>query len=189
MKYLGNVVNAYKIIANDYLKPGMTVIDATCGNGNDALFLKQKITHSGRLYAIDIQNDAIESTRALLKTNGYDEDENLVLKQCSHETFDFLKSEEVDFIIYNLGYLPKGDKSIVTHFDTTLKSLNSAMYHLKHGGLIFILCYRGHEEGAEEFIHMNSFLANLSQSEFDVLKMAFTNQKNTPPLMWIVERK
>lgn len=190
MKYLGNVVNTYKILAKDYLKPGMTAIDATCGNGNDSLFLKQCITKSGKLYALDIQKEAIEQTRNLLSLNGYEESECLIIKQCSHEVFDFLEpDEQVDLVIYNLGYLPKGDKKMTTHFETTLKSINSAMTCIKQGGLIFILCYRGHAEGEEEFHHIESFLTQQSQREFDVLKMAFINQQNKPPVMWIVERK
>ena len=190
MKYLGNVVNAYKIIAKEYLKPGMTVIDATCGNGNDSLFLKQQISDSGRLYAIDIQREAVEQTRSLLSSNGYEESDRLIIKQCSHEIFDFLGSDEqIDLVIYNLGYLPKGDKKMTTHFETTLKSISSAMTCIKPGGLIFILCYRGHVEGEEEFHHIDSFLTQLPQRKFDVLKMAFTNQQNKPPVMWIIEKK
>ncbi|GAU76985.1 class I SAM-dependent methyltransferase [Fusibacter sp. 3D3] len=190
MKYLGNVVNAYKIILRDYIKSGMTIVDATCGNGNDALFLKQSITETGRLYAIDIQREAIESTRRVLESNGYTESDTLILKQCSHENFYFLESgEQVDLVIYNLGYLPKGDKKITTHFESTLKSLVSALQCIKCGGLILILCYRGHEQGELEFRHIEPFLAELPQGEFDVLKMAFINQLNKPPVMWIVEKK
>lgn len=190
MKYLGNVVNAYKVIARDFIKPQMTLVDATCGNGNDTLFLMKCLSNSGKLYAVDVQLEAIESTRMLMAQNGYQEGEHLILKHCSHECFDFLEADErVDFVVYNLGYLPKGDKGITTTVRTTLSSLASALERLKSGGLVIVLSYRGHEAGEEEAVHLEIFLSKLSQSLYDVCKLDFVNQKNTPPVMWIVEKK
>lgn len=47
------------------------VVDATCGNGNDTLAMLKLVTDEsdscgGCVYAMDIQEDAIESTSSLL---------------------------------------------------------------------------------------------------------------------------
>ena len=52
------------------LKPGDHAIDATCGNGKDTLTLAELLfSHSleGTLIGMDIQAEAIERTRALLR--------------------------------------------------------------------------------------------------------------------------
>ena len=54
------------------------VIDATCGNGNDTLFLAQHVT-SGRVHAFDIQETAILNTQQ--KTKDFD---NVTLHHASH---------------------------------------------------------------------------------------------------------
>ncbi len=190
MKYLGNVVNAYKVIAKDYIKPGMTVVDATCGNGNDTLFLKSILNDTGKLYALDIQIEAVLRTKKLLNEHGYNEDETLSIMNRSHENFDFIPDGECfDFVVYNLGYLPKGDKTITTQYKTTLMSLNSALSKLNSGGLVVVLCYRGHESGAEEAKYLEDYLSSLEQKAFDVCQLDFINQKNAPPIMWIIEKK
>ncbi len=37
------------------IREGMTVVDATCGNGNDAQWLAERIGPQGHLFAFDIQ--------------------------------------------------------------------------------------------------------------------------------------
>ena len=56
-------------IVRPYVTPDSTVIDATCGNGHDTLALAQM--NPAKLYAFDIQEDAIRTTTALLEANGY----------------------------------------------------------------------------------------------------------------------
>lgn len=185
MKYLGNVVNAFKILAGSYLKKGMSVLDATCGNGNDSLFLKELIGEEGMLYALDIQEEAIVRTKAILSSRA-----NVKIIKQSHEMLkNLFKEEELDAIVYNLGYLPKGDKAITTRYDSTIESISQALSIIKKGGLIFVLSYRGHLEGELEFQKLSSYLKNISQSEYDIAYIEFINQQNSPPVMWVIERK
>ena len=53
----------------EWIIPGDIVIDATCGNGNDTLFLANcaLTSTSGTVYAIDIQSEAIANTRARIE--------------------------------------------------------------------------------------------------------------------------
>ena len=48
------------------IRPGMTCVDATAGRGRDAELLCRLIGEGGRLYAFDIQEEAIASTRERL---------------------------------------------------------------------------------------------------------------------------
>jgi len=52
------------------VRKGDTVVDATCGNGNDTLALLKMVADEkgqGRVYGMDIQDSAIESTSTFLK--------------------------------------------------------------------------------------------------------------------------
>ena len=48
----------------EYISEGDCCIDATAGNGNDTEFLCQRVGKTGKVYAFDIQKEAMEHTRA-----------------------------------------------------------------------------------------------------------------------------
>ena len=50
-----------------YIKPGDTVIDATCGTGKDTVVLARAVGDEGSVYAFDIQKSAHLLTEARLK--------------------------------------------------------------------------------------------------------------------------
>ena len=117
------------------LKPGSIVCDATCGNGQDSAILASLSLDatSGKLFCIDIQPQAIESTKFFLNTQ--------ISKNLLSNVFFFCQSHETfppniplcDLIVYNLGYLPRGSKLLTTMVATTLKSLKNALNLLKIG--------------------------------------------------------
>ncbi|MBS0620151.1 MAG: class I SAM-dependent methyltransferase [Verrucomicrobia bacterium] len=130
------------------LKPGDWAIDATCGNGKDTLVLAQTL-QGGGLIGIDLQEIALSHTRKRLENSPINTEVHLFCQ--SHESFPPLASNHpIRLIVYNLGYLPGGDKSITTLTDSTLTSLESALKILMPGGCISLLCYPGHREGALE---------------------------------------
>ena len=53
----------------EHLHEGEVAADFTMGNGNDTLFLSKTVGESGRVYAFDIQEDALISTEKFLKEN------------------------------------------------------------------------------------------------------------------------
>ncbi len=127
-----------KIIC-EHLKNNSIAIDATCGNGNDTLFLTSLIDR-GKIYAFDIQEIAIERTKNKIKAD------NVTLILDSHENIKkYVRA--TDLIIYNLGYLPNHDKKITTNYQSTLKSIAAGLDILKIGGLILVVVYTGHQEG------------------------------------------
>lgn len=160
------------------------IIDATCGNGKDSLFLASLLT-SGRLFCYDIQNQAIENTKKLFLEKNLKIDSITMLEK-SHENFSEIPpSFPIKLITYNLGYLPGGDKSITTQASSTLKSLNQAINIVIPSGAISITCY-SHKEGEQEKEAIYSFISELDKKKFNVTVHSWL-KKNAPSLVWIVK--
>jgi methylase of polypeptide subunit release factors len=185
-------------VAHEYwrhlLNPGDSVIDATCGNRYDTLFLAKTVINSnknGNLIAIDIQSQAIENTRKLLKENFAEELwNNISFYQQCHSTFPAqLIKESVALIVYNLGYLPGNNKSLTSMPSTTLKSLNSALLLIKPGGAISITCYPGHEAGRYEEEAVLHFGKSLDPLIWSCCHHQWSNRQNAPSLFLIQRGK
>ena len=138
-------------LLGEALREGDLAIDATAGNGHDVAFLAEQVGNSGKVYAFDLQKEAIEASAKLLAEK---ELENVELHQCGHERMEeALPSEifgQVTGVTFNLGYLPGGDKSVVTQTATTRMALRLSMDLLRPGGLLVVVAYRGHPGGPEE---------------------------------------
>ena len=48
------------------LAPGGRAVDATLGNGHDALWLCDLVGETGRVYGFDVQQEAVERSRTRL---------------------------------------------------------------------------------------------------------------------------
>jgi SAM-dependent methyltransferase len=139
----------------DHLRPSDCVIDATCGNGKDTAILA-RLVPEGHIYTIDIQQDALKKAQSFVSCKNV-----TFLHQC-HSHLPNIQG--VKLIVYNLGYLPGGDKRITSQVETTLASLNRALDILPLGGALSIICYPGHPEGAREQEAVQKWSENLSQS-------------------------
>lgn len=171
---------------NNHVKEGHVVLDCTVGNGNDTILLSELVGNCGRVYGFDIQLKAINNTRELLKSQGLDSRVHLI--NDDHENIDLYINEDLDFIIYNLGYLPGGDKSIKTNSITTINSLNKSLRLMRENAILLITVYTGHEGGLEEKKAIENLLSSLNQKEFNVIKHEFINQINYPPILYGVEK-
>lgn len=177
-------------LAHDYWKrwiqPGDTVIDATCGNGHDTLALAQLINGTGQVFGYDIQPIAIEKTRHLLQATLTPAQLKTITLHCmSHECFMELSAKA---IIYNLGYLPGGEKTVTTKVSSTLKSLQAACNIVCPGGFISVMLYPGHSEGANEEKEILAFAANLSSQEWSVLHHSWLNRQKAPSLLLLIKK-
>ncbi len=185
---LNSATQIQRLLLEPFLFEGMTAVDCTAGNGNDTLFLAEKAGPEGKVYGFDIQASAIEATRARLEASKHVAcDITLILK--GHEHLSEEISEAVDVIVYNLGYLPRHDKSITTMTLSTLESVKQAMDLIKQGGIITITAYPGHSEGERESDALVNFLKTIDQSKFNISKSEFINQANTPPVLFIIEKR
>lgn len=186
----GKIIENVTILSNwmlpQIIKKDMRCIDATVGNGHDTLFLSERIGANGFVYGFDVQSVAVESTLKRLEESPH---QNYKIICDGHEKMADYVEEAVDFIFFNLGYLPRADKMIKTNKVTTLKAIEAAMSLLKCHGILWVVVYPGHEEGQEESLVLEDFFKQLDQKSFSVLKMAFMNQKNNPPYIWAIEKK
>ena len=172
-------------MAHDFLAQVITqediVIDATMGNGHDTLFLAKL---AKQVYAFDIQEQALEKTSQRLQEAGLTNAE-LILQ--GHETVDqFVR--EVKAAIFNLGYLPSADKSIITQPQTTIEALDKLCHMLVKGGRIAIMIYYGHEGGDIERDAVMDFVSQLPQQEYTATIYRTLNQINNPPFLVMIEK-
>jgi len=131
------------------LSPGDTAIDATAGNGHDTVFLAKLVGDTGLIFAFDVQEQAIASTRERLAQEGLLERVKLV--HGSHAALHaYAAPGSVAAVMFNLGYLPGGDHTVITRTAETLQALGEALHALKPGGVLTIVCYPGHEGGDQE---------------------------------------
>ena len=54
-----NLTELHKHFILEHLREGEVAADFTMGNGNDTLFLSKTVGESGRVYAFDIQEEAL----------------------------------------------------------------------------------------------------------------------------------
>ncbi len=169
------------------VQKGAVVIDATCGHGKDTLRLCQLALSNnlGRVYAFDVQEEAILSTQKYLQLHLPDTYlERLCLQQRSHATFPAqILPESVCLIVYNLGYLPGSNKSYTTVVDSTLQSVQNALPLIKIGGLICITCYPGHNAGKEEQAALLKFTTTLCPKTWNCTHQTFINRQAAPSLL------
>lgn len=174
---------------SNHLKIGDIVVDATCGNGHDTLFLSKTVLSSteGKVYGLDIQNDSIKATASRLEEALPKEFYvRTSLQQSCHSSFPTeIKRESVSLIAYNLGYLPGGDKTCTTLLDTTLQSLEAAQQLLRDGGMISVTCYPGHTEGEEEEGGVLRWAASLDSRNWSCCYHKWVNRFRSPSLLLI----
>lgn len=172
------------------VKDGDIAIDATVGNGHDTELLAKLVGPNGKVYGFDIQPQAIESTSARLKENNLYERVKLLLK--SHAELSAVvpntKQEKIKAAIFNLGYLPGGDKSIVTTPDSTIHAVKQLLDIMASGGVIVLVVYHGHPEGQMERDHLLQFVRTIDQKHAHVLQYQFLNQINHAPFVIAIEK-
>lgn len=181
-----NAVEISKKICELKLKDGDTAVDCTMGNGNDTAFLCSLVGESGKVYAFDIQESAFINTRKKLMELNLLERAELILD--GHQNIDKYVNENVKLIIFNLGYLPKGNHEITTKKETTIEAVKKCLNILELNGIILLVVYYGHENGKGEKAALEDFTSGLNQKEYNVVKISFANQINNPPQLICIER-
>ena len=165
-------------IVKKYTPIGGVAVDATAGRGYDTAFLCDVVGENGKVYAFDIQESAINSTRALLDSQG--KKATLILD--SHANMGEYVEENVDVILFNLGYLPHGDHSIYTHFESTKTAILKGLDLLKSGGVMCVTIYYGGDSGYEEKDALLPWLKTLDSDKYQVLATFFHNWRGEPPI-------
>ncbi|MCM3712132.1 class I SAM-dependent methyltransferase [Sporosarcina luteola] len=182
---LHRVLPFSKRLISETVLPGETVVDATAGNGNDTLFLAELVGEEGRVFAIDIQQAALEATANRL--DKLNDRVSLILD--SHENVDTYVKKPIGGAMFNLGYLPYSeDLSIITKPDSTIEAVNKLLGMLKKGGIITISVYDGHEGGKEERDALLDYVKSLHQADVHVVRYELLNQRKNPPFLIAIEK-
>lgn len=169
------------------LAPDDWAIDATVGQGYDTSFLCQQLPQ-GKIFAFDIQKEAIAIAQKRVSASTG----QIEWIEDSHAHFNAHLPNcqgKIAAIMYNLGYLPGGDKNITTQVTSTLESLAQALHLLKAGGLITLMVYPGHPEGQREKEALLSYCRTLDQSKVDVYSYQAINQQHHPAFLLVLQKK
>ncbi|RBP45587.1 tRNA (mnm(5)s(2)U34)-methyltransferase [Garciella nitratireducens] len=183
----GSITDLSKFFINQVIEPGDYVIDATAGNGYDTLFLANLIVDKGKVFSFDIQKQAIENTKKLLSKKGIMHRVNLY-----HTNHIYIKKyvhNKIKAAMFNLGYLPGSDHSIMTRGESTIIALKQVLELLLPGGIVSICLYYGHPEGKEELKEVFSFIKTLDYKIYNVLKIDYYNKIHNPPILIIIEKR
>jgi len=170
-----------KIIIN-----GDTVIDATAGNGHDTAFLAGLAGEDGRVYSFDIQDMAIENTKRRVEKLGLANRVSLI--HDGHQNMDKYVKEAVRAVVFNLGYLPKGDHDIHTEGNTTVEAIEKAMELIVPGGVVILVVYYGGDSGFNEKEYVLDYIKTIDSTKFAVMQTEFVNQPNCPPILVCIEK-
>ena len=171
--------------------PDTVAVDATLGNGHDTYFLAKLASGTGHVYGFDIQDQALQATKERLAKENLS-DRVTLIHRGHEEVKDFIPQSakgKVTAAIFNLGYLPGGDKSIVTKPETTISAIEQLLELLAVEGIIVLVIYHGHEEGAIERDKLLQYVKELDQEKAHVLRYQFENQKNNAPFIIAIEKR
>lgn len=180
-----DLISLEKYFLSLHIFKGCTAVDFTMGNGNDTLFLSMSAGEDGRVYGFDIQIKALENTKLLLESNNAPDNYTLVL--ASHEKANEFISGGIDAGIFNLGYLPGGDKNITTLRDTTLQAVSNAVDMLNPGGGLLVAVYPGHPEGRIEGNMLEDFFEKYNRGTICASKFEIINSPGSP-FFFLIEK-
>lgn len=186
MEVIKNSLAQSHEIVKKIVLPGDIVVDATAGNGNDTLFLAELAGADGKVYAFDIQEQAINKVRRKLNDSGLGD--RVVLIHDGHENMDLYVKEKLKAVMFNLGYLPGGDHKLGTKAGTTIEAVKKAMDLIAVNGVISIVVYYGGDSGFEEKEQFLEFIKGIDCRYFTVMKTEFVNQINCPPILVCIEK-
>lgn len=170
-----------------FLLPGDTVVDATMGNGHDTLMLCQLVGENGFVHAFDVQPQAVENTQKRLDEAGVSAWAHLHLS--GHEHMAEFVTGPVQAIMFNLGWLPGGDKHITTLWKTTQTAVAAALKLLAIGGVCIICVYPGHEAGDYEREQLGQYLSHIRPQDFNIVHHKFINAGPGAPECYILQKQ
>ncbi|MEB3750078.1 tRNA (mnm(5)s(2)U34)-methyltransferase [Geobacillus icigianus] len=188
---LMNILPFARFLLNQAIQEGDIAIDATVGNGHDTVYLAQRVGDSGHVFGFDIQREAIAAAAARLAEHGLRE--RVTLLERSHsELLVALPADvhgRIAGAVFNLGYLPGGDKQIVTQPESTIAAVRQLLSVMRRGGVIVLVVYHGHPEGKRERDALLDYVRSLDQRRVHALKYEFINRQNDPPFLLALEKR
>ena len=174
-----NTLGLVHAFLRQHVKAGAFCIDATAGKGRDTALLCRLAGPSGRVLAFDIQQEAVDQTRALLAREGLTAE--VVLD--SHANMErYARPESVDCVVFNFGRLPGGDPHIFTRAPSSVAAIGAGLRLLRPGGVMAIALYYGGENGYEERDAVLEYLKTVDDRAYTVLCCDWANRRGEPPM-------
>jgi hypothetical protein len=184
--FLRGPVPLVHLLVRQFVRCGDQVVDATCGNGKDTLLLAELVGDNGHVWAFDIQAEALARAHQRLREAGLAD--RVTLLDQSHEALAIQVPSPVTTIVFNLGWLPGGDRSVVTEQTSTLPALHASLELLQAGGLLLITCYPGHQQGAVETDAVLHWSSGLDARLFHVWRMGQQNVSSSAPFCLLIQK-
>ncbi|MDR7865304.1 MAG: class I SAM-dependent methyltransferase [Sporomusaceae bacterium] len=181
---IANALTMARHLLQDRLATARTVVDATAGNGHDTLFLAANSPADALVWAFDLQPEALEATGRRLAEHGL-AGKCRLLCACHSRVAEHVDGP-IDVAMFNLGYRPGGDHCFTTGVETTVAALGAITRLLAPGGIVTIVAYPGHDAGEKENTAVAEFLATLPQADFTAAAWRMLNQRNRPPILYII---
>jgi predicted methyltransferase len=168
------------------LEPGDMAVDATIGNGHDTAFLAERVGPAGRVVGFDVQASALAETARRLRQAGLEDRVELVRR--GHEEMaawfaEFAPRARPRAVMFNLGYQPGADRSVITRPETTVAALNAALQWTAPGGVITVVVYPGHEGGQAEADAVLEWARIVPGHRAAVATYRFLNPRRPAPLL------
>ena len=91
-------------------------------------------------------------------------------------------------VMFNLGYLPKGDHNIGTKAETTIAAIEKSMELLCKEGVVMLVIYYGGDSGFDEKDAVMEYFKTLDCKKYTVLVHDFVNQVNCPPIAVCIQK-
>ncbi|WNB73880.1 class I SAM-dependent methyltransferase [Methylomonas koyamae] len=186
-----SLVNAAQLAVKSCLRPGDVAVDATLGNGYDTVFLAESVGPAGHVYGFDVQHRALVSSYQKLLAN--DLQRRVTLRLASHADMLEVLPEQVQgkvaAVMFNLGYLPGADKTVMTRADSTLRALAAACQVLAESGVITVLAYPGHAGGDEETERLAEWMCSIDPSQFKTELLLSQFDKPGAPRLFILRKR
>ena len=187
MLYNSNSLDFAHYFIEENVRPGDIIVDATAGNGLDTLFLCHLVGETGRVFAFDIQPQAIEATKQRLEEVGMADRATLILD--SHANIDaYVPRGEISAVVFNFGYLPGGDHSIGTRAESSIMAIEKSLSSLKSHGIVSLCIYYGGDSGFEEKDALLNYLKTVDHKTYTVLLQEFFNRPNCPPIVVNIQK-
>lgn len=156
-------------------------MDATAGNGNDTQVLCELVGETGKVFAFDIQEMAVNNTKERLSKAGLSARAE-VLQESHVNMGKYAEEGTVSCITFNFGYLPGGDHNLATKKDTSISAVYEGLRLLKKGGIMSLCIYSGGDSGFEEKDAILTELKKLDGKKYLVIASEYYNRPNNPPM-------
>ena len=185
----GIVTQARKAVKR-HLEPGDVAVDATVGAGFDTLFMARQVGESGQVYGFDVQDEALDKARWRFAEEGVAE--RVTLFRRGHEDMAASLPPElhgqVKALMFNLGWLPGGDETITTRFETSRVAIEQALELVHPRGIVTVAIYSGHPAGQIEARELKVWAREVDYRRFRILSYEFINKTTNQETLLLIER-